>query len=317
MARVDVDVSNFTPPSRVANRSLGLNISLAELAWGVITVGAPNALVALRNILSGWAFTGHKVLALLATLESDGRRFVHPPNYRSLDQSEKVSLSYWLGMGMAKVVAGNVLNIAWLSHARFLERQGTLQIVRPARSRMLPDLIGHDNTGAWHVVEAKARQSGASPAVRQHWKAQAGVVRNVNGAAAVSRSYCLTLQDPVVRVELVDPEPEADSMDLEIDAEALIQKYYLPYRELFRDSEGRRDGEYVFAPFVHDIVTGEELSVGLPQWVVISRFDRLPEEPVDPRLSEDGKTYFGPDHIAVHLAGMTQSEDSHSDDRHQ
>lgn len=309
MPQVDVQVRGFSLPTRQVNGSHSLELTFLELAWGVVSVGAPNAIAALRNIMASLAFTGHKALVVATTLRSDGVNFVHPSHYRRLDQSEKVSLSYWLGMGMAKVIAAEVLNVPWLSHARHLKRQGVIQLRRGISTRMLPDLIGDDDTGAWHVIEAKARQASASTSDRNHWKTQACVVGTVHGATVASRSYCLTLQHPIVRAELVDPEPGEKSIEIRLDKTKFRQEYYRPYRQLF-ESDGanrwhakydqRRDGEYIFATFAAEPLSGQKLEVGLPRWVVESEFKELPSSPIT--AWREGKTYAGPDHVAVRLA---------------
>ena len=312
MARVDVQITNFNLPSRGINGRPTLDVSLPELVWGVVTVGAPNANAALGNILSGLAFTGHKALAICATLRSDGAHFVHPANYGDLDQSEKGVLSYLLGMAMAKVMASRVLQVPWLSHARHLKDEDILHL-RPANTGMLPDLIGQDGTGAWHVIEAKARQKRAPLGDRAHWKAQARVVRDINSVSAVSRSYCLTLQDPMVRVELVDPEPGEEYIDLEVDVERLRQEYYRPYRELFVADGAARwrpeydedwDGEYRFATLVSEPLTGQRLELGFHSSLVESEFAEFSRVLETPPVHEDVKTYYGPDGIAVRLTRL-------------
>jgi hypothetical protein len=62
----------------------------------------------------------------IAYLRSNNGQLSHTPNFKRLDMSEKIPLSYVLGMGLAKVVTEMELGIPWLIHADRLLNAGAL-----------------------------------------------------------------------------------------------------------------------------------------------------------------------------------------------
>ena len=99
-----------------------LDFSESELLWAALTVGAPSYAIAIRNILDAPAFALHKWCAIRSVADINGQEIHLSPNYFNLDQSEKVVLSYWVGMIFAKLVAKKILNVPWMAHARILQK---------------------------------------------------------------------------------------------------------------------------------------------------------------------------------------------------
>lgn len=314
MARIDVRVSNFPKPISHINRNITLDVSMLKLVWGAVTVGAPSFQSAVQRGLSQKARLARQALAPITLYVSQGNNYILKSQYHGLDQSEKADLSYHAGMAMAKIVAWEILRVPWLQHAGALIKSGVVEVVRAPNTNRCPDLLGQDGTGAWHVIEAKARQRSSSPTERRDYKRQALAILTLDAKPPLSRSYCLTLQVPLLRVELVDPPTESDGLHLKVDAEGLTREYYRPYRELFSScykhaSSDGPGGPYLFVSLSDGCGDGKSLELGLPKAVVDSNFSELPRSPVEPMCNPDNEAYYGPDGVALRLVHTERSMD--------
>ena len=193
---MQVKFSGFNRNQRELSGTREITITLEELIHASVTVGAPTLQAAIPNSRQALAFAFHKMFAMATIVEFDETgRISNSDTYYKLDQSEKVVLSYYMGMAMAKIIADRFLQVRWPVHARAMKDADRLTI-SPRRSRSLPDLIGQDSAGEWHVIEAKGYQKDPGKTKRSQWKKQAKKVRSIDTIPPVTKSYCLTLQQP-------------------------------------------------------------------------------------------------------------------------
>lgn len=295
-----ITVSDFTGSYSRVNGTLDIAVTPRSLFHAAITVGANSYASALGSSLSSLAFAFHKVMALMTVIEFSDGEMILPPEYGALDQSEKASLGYWIGMAMCKLAADKILEIPWLRHVSSLSDQISWM---EAGSRSAPDLVGQDRSNMWHVMEAKARQRRPSSKNRKAWKMQAGRVASISGAPPVTNSYCLTLIQSPYSVELVDPPAENDqqALSLDISPHAFFRTYYQPFIEFFsQENEYLAErGRIVYRPAAYDPMTGLTYEIGIIREIL----DRFQRNQIDiPQIFETSDTdteYVGSDGIAV------------------
>ena len=295
-----ITVSDFSGSYSSINGMLDIAVTPLSLFHAAITVGANSYASALGSSLSSFAFALHKVMALLTVIKFSDGEMILPPEYGALDQSEKASLGYWIGMAMCKLVADKILEIPQLLHVSSLNNE----ISRvEAGSRSAPDLVGQDASNLWHVMEAKARVRRPSSKNRKAWKMQAGRVASISGEPPATNSYCLTLIQSPYSVELVDPPAENDqqALSLDISPQAFFRAYYQPFLEFLsqRNEYLAVEGRIVYRPAAYDPMTGLTFEIGIIREII----DRFQRNQIDiPRLFETSNTdtvYVGSDGIAV------------------
>ncbi|MFA5267557.1 MAG: hypothetical protein WC379_06260 [Methanoregula sp.] len=248
---------NFPDDYPLLKRDRELNVSLPALVWAAVTVGAPS----LSDVnLSSWpaiAFAFHKAFAIESIMNIDNNEISLQPNYENLDQSEKVVLSYWTGMMLTKLVSDQFLGVPYPAHVRAMQKK--LQLTtNPETSLSLPDLIGQDPSKKWHVLEAKCYKKDPGPKEKESWTLQAQRVIEIDGIPPSTTSYCFTTLQPSkygsnFKMEWVDPEIKKDSDSFSIDVYPiqLLQFYYRPFFEIFKNVERkdlRDDDGIIFLP---------------------------------------------------------------------
>jgi len=286
----------------------------SELLWAAMTVGAPSYATALQNILDAPAFALHKWFAIRSVAEINGNDIYLSPHYHNLDQSEKVVLSYWAGMIFAKLVAEKVLHAPWMAHARILKKQGRLQVY-PPNTKMLPDLLGMDGSGKWHVIEAKGLQKQPSGENERHYRARAKCIVAIYGEPPESKNYCITYIRNYFSIDLHDPETEPEHpVKCEIKPFSLQQYYYKPFIAFFNDEkipvDPTSDGLILFKRATCDIIDKKRVLIGIVREVLenlnkkeipLIREIHVKDIMIDKTGIVDKDTFIGPDGIVVKL----------------
>jgi hypothetical protein len=285
-----------------------------ELLWAALTVGAPSYAIAIRNILDAPAFALHKWFAIRSVTEINGQDIYLSPNYANLDQSEKVVLSYWAGMIFAKLVAEKILHVPWMAHARILQKQGILQ-VHPPHTKSLPDLIGLDDSGNWHVIEAKGLQKKPSGENERHYRDQAKRIVAIDGKPPESKNYCITYIREHFTINLHDPDTEPEHpVKFEIKPESLQQYYYKPFLTFFNDVKNLidplSDEDIIYKKVICDTIDKKKVLIGIVREVleilntqkdpVIKEY-HFKENMLEKTGFVDKDTYIGPDGIVIKL----------------
>ena len=152
--------------------SADLHTEWDDLLWAALTVGRPNT----AYVLAHGDASYHEALFRLSLVRMalEQRPFSgslqRTDAFRSLDPTEKGAVSYFLGMAVCKLFASSLLHTTWLLHLDVFRDQ-----LDPARlgGRSRPDLVGQDDTGAWHAFECKGRSSVPNAEDRRKAKTQA------------------------------------------------------------------------------------------------------------------------------------------------
>jgi hypothetical protein len=137
-------------------------------------------------------------------------------SFFGLNGSEKQGPAFRIGMACAKVFAEHRLRVPVLEHADALVESGALALAVGGKRG---DLVGCDIDGDWHVMEAKARSSGAADVgTVRHAKEQARNIRLVDQATqqqtnpATASAAVTTLADAPIAIHVRDPDGEEPTL---------------------------------------------------------------------------------------------------------
>lgn len=169
----------------------------------------------------------YRAAMLRANLQHSHGQLRRSDSYRHLDPSEKAAASYFIGLTLAKLMAGKLLGVPWLMHLDVYHHD--LQPVLLGSGR--PDLVGLDARNQWHVIEAKGRSNGLDARVVPKAKEQTRKLRTVCGRKPILRvasvahfyrdSLSLRLEDPVGQDE--------DAVDWPFTEDGFLRDYYDPF----------------------------------------------------------------------------------------
>jgi hypothetical protein len=168
-----------------------------------------------------------------------GSRIRRTGAFKSLDPTEKGSVSYFLGMTLCKLFADKLLGTPWLLHLDVFRDQLEPRILT-GRSR--PDFVGQETFGgAWHVFESKGRVR--PPGANEKAKAQAQRLVSVDGRTCRLHVDATTyFRGNALRFYWRDRRPEEPkklrSIALEV-SQAAWRYYYEPVTDLIRTVEAR------------------------------------------------------------------------------
>ena len=191
-----------------------LQTEWGDLLRAALTVGRPNT----AYVFAHGEPSYHEALFRLSLVRMavEQRPFseaLHRTDaFRSLDPTEKGAVSYFLGMTICKLFAGVFLHTPWLLHLDVFRDQLDPVLLGP-RSR--PDLVGRDETGAWHAFECKGRSSVPNAEDRSKAKSQAERLVRVDSTDCSLHVGAITyFRGDTLEFHWRDPAPE-DTRTLE------------------------------------------------------------------------------------------------------
>lgn len=226
MANVEMNASGFRQNYTRVNGTTYENISEFDVCRAAITVGASGYL----DLISyGWRYLATRICEgfLRSFLVRSNRGNLEISNvYKYMDQTEKATATYWLGMAFTKLAAERRLRIPWLCHVNRLIDQGVLTLVAGTNER--GDLVGKDHNKEWHVLEAKGRSYNVSSTLIHQAKFQATRITAINGRPPRSASACIVrLFNTPITVDLIDP--ERDNIDFDVLLHIMETDFYNAY----------------------------------------------------------------------------------------
>lgn len=269
MARLYFETKGFPAPGPAPHGDL--QVTLARLLWGAITVGAtPVALGAHPRPFIEMSWRAAMVEASVEEHAPSGRWRMTDGYYR-LDRSEKTAVSYFLGMTQAKVTCDMLLGVPHLVH---LDAIMALQGRTTNRSR--PDLIGFDYASMTYSIslEAKGRTRGRTDEVTRKAKAQAKLLPNVLATTSNLRVASVAFFDRnwFWNAYLEDPAGPYEGLDSQT-IETLLVAYYRPIVATLLTAGIDRTGSDDAIVFAR--LPGIDLTLGLPR-VIVDRVSELP-----------------------------------------
>ncbi|CAN3702716.1 hypothetical protein MMX123_02746 [Microbacterium sp. MM2322] len=213
---------------------------------------------------------------------TDNKSFTRSPSYDILDPSEKVAVSYFLGMLQSHLLATKVLNYSHLVHVdRLLRAEGK------SLTGSRPDFVAIDlgpngartNAATW---EAKGRTNRFNPATLDSAKVQAQKIPALNSfkpqETIASEAYFETKTN-VWSAKLKDPDWEGK--ELKAGLETYLVSYYQPLIAAGRQSGHLNETDLTFS---YEI-PGFGLTINLPTELV-KAVDESAEVPFKQRESK-------------------------------
>jgi hypothetical protein len=290
-----IRVRSYPAPYTNRNGNWTWSISELRLIHAVMVVGfAPMAAVFPSS--SAVQFALGKALLVSSAVDWTEPNLKTPEFYDRLDPSEKGNVSYWLGMGCARIAAHRILQVPRLQHAGALKATGALRIANGAGNR-LADLVGADQNGVWHVFEAKGWTKDPGQPKLDKWKEQARTITHVNGSRVATSSRSLVLTGGTYSMSIVDPDLEKlRPKELDINLERAIAAEDAVIRHFLE--EGR--SEEFFGGNVRARLAGFDARTGSMVYVGVGQADVAAEQttPTDKALG-----FVGPEGIAVVYKG--------------
>ena len=209
---VIVEATKFTGRFSALNGTKTLSATRADIIRSLLTVGYPSRKVAVK-VVGRWR---ERMLLAMATgyLDQNLRTTRY---FRSLEQTEKVGVSFLLGQAFTHWYAERYMNIEYLVHFAGVADCKWVTPTKavapkagaappPAKSR--PDFIGIRRTER-HVFESKGRQRKPSGSAEAKALGQVSALSSVNGKKPTTR--CATffmLKAAGAEGRVVDPPEE-------------------------------------------------------------------------------------------------------------
>ena len=123
MPSIQYNASEFFGKWLQLNGSHSMPIAWNDLLWAAITVGKPG----IGHLFKHGNFSFYEVIVRICTvyanLKSEDVSIVKSSLYEGLNPTEKVSVSYFMGMLGAKLFAEKCLDIPWLIHMSLIRLQ--------------------------------------------------------------------------------------------------------------------------------------------------------------------------------------------------
>lgn len=118
MPTINVESFDFTPLPAGLSASSPVDFAWNELLTATVTVGKSRAdtLLSRWRLLASWREILWRVALLKMAVSSDGTYFIQSPSYNALDPSEKVGVSYMLGLTASSALCTRFLDMPFLMH---------------------------------------------------------------------------------------------------------------------------------------------------------------------------------------------------------
>ncbi|MCI0707704.1 MAG: hypothetical protein L0Y80_09510 [Ignavibacteriae bacterium] len=235
---IKADISRFSGAYTTLNAvGRNLDISLQDLARSVMMVGQAGIMDVFH--LGFW-----RLACLLSmtyahvTEDNSGYLKLSDTFINRLEMSEKISVSYHLGMGFVRASVEILLGVPWLVHTKrmtgvILSPTGVqlppkVKLYANNKPARIPDLVGFDVARRPHIVEAKGYSSGRNDAELQHAIYQVSQVVSVNNlppATRIAAFYDMST-DPI-QGQIIDPDEEQDSgVKITVEFMDYLRDYY-------------------------------------------------------------------------------------------
>lgn len=200
-----------------------------EIIWAAITVGKRNT----RHITKHGIYSTYEIInraMLIWTSLKLESNFLQKTNiYKEMDPTEKVFISFSLGMAMSKLLACKLLGVHWLQHVAYVNKH----ISTRKKTRSRPDLIGLNKRQEFVVFEAKGRSNKYDDAAQITAKNQTKVISKINGKYPILRVACQSYFDEYLKVYIQDPEDiSVNSLEVETDLNHYLKGYYSLFDDL-------------------------------------------------------------------------------------
>jgi hypothetical protein len=274
-------------------------VTWAQLVWAAITAGKAAGDEYAYGIYSTLERL-HRASMIRAYLMQTPLDFIaRTVPYQVSDPSEKTSISFYLGMTLAKLFAEQLFDVPRMLH--FAVYAQNYQIVAAA-GESRPDLIGLSNSGEWFVFEAKGRSNSFDSEALETAKAQAEQIQSIDNLAPLCSVACQAFFTSVLSFRMDDPPAggKRQVRTIKITRSEFEHAYDDPIRTVINLRGANASLSYANRRFRGARIEEADLWIGVPD-----------ETQAQPGKSDEGSVahnqYLGGDGVLVRL-GATWSE---------
>ncbi|ELP5903215.1 hypothetical protein QTV49_005282 [Vibrio vulnificus] len=198
-----------------------------EIIWAAITVGKRNSVqISSHGVFSLFEIINRSTLIWMS-LKQNSNQLEKSDVYLDMDPTEKVFVSFSLGMVMPKLFALRLLGIPWLEHVANVNSSISTKTATKSR----PDLIGLNVRKEFVIFEAKGRTNNFDNAAQATAKGQTKVIHKIGAVQPVLRVACQSYFKNTLEVFIEDPE---ELQEEPIDIEVLEHDYFKSYYSIFQ-----------------------------------------------------------------------------------
>jgi hypothetical protein len=224
-----VSFSDFDPKIwKALSGAQTQSCSWARILHSAVTVGRANTAHVMRHGRYSWFELTYRVAMVLANLkETASGQIISTRAYRTLDPSEKGAVSYFLGLTVAKLLAGRRLRVHWLMHLDAYK--DIIKVTHATISKRRPDLFGLTSASQWVAIEGKGRSGLLPKGLMSNAKGQAKNIGTVNGAPPLCRVAALTGFDGfALYTEFSDPPEQTERLSIAVNLPETeyLRRYY-------------------------------------------------------------------------------------------
>ncbi|GAQ17859.1 lipoprotein [Oceanobacillus picturae] len=270
MPIIDFKTLHFPPRYGLADKIHTLDCTWSDIILAAVTVGRKNwEWVTRYGTLSEHEMV-FRIKMILAFLEENPYGEIErTDNLITLDPSEKVAISYFLGLVGTKLIAEKVFNIPWLMHldvytnfATGSDRVFFEKWITDRNTR--PDLIGLDVRRDWVVIEAKGRTNNMGYTSLLEAKDQTKNIKTINGQYPALRFANSTyFSRNIWNFSLVDPEEyHENAPDIDITLGQFFRDYYSTIYNFLQHDETEKI-EYENNSFTVRELKGTNVKIGI------------------------------------------------------
>ncbi len=252
---INLEVSNYTGNYNYLNGQKHQDVSPIDLARALITVGQGSW----WDVYDLGIFRiGELLCKALAFCKLDNGNLVMQDRFYNLNQSEMATVSYYFGQGLTKLYSERYFDIKWLFHVDDYVNQIQFHSNGIANSKIIvgntkknakrPDLIGLEGASNSHIFEAKGNSGGYNTGIMQHAINQVSQINTYNGVSPLTRTACYyDLSNTPIKGYIIDPENDRKGINIELNEEDAIIKYYSFFRENIKKfTESYRIGNHTY-----------------------------------------------------------------------
>jgi hypothetical protein len=238
---ITLDISNYESSFTYLNGQSTLRVKPIDLARGIVTVGQGSW----NDVFNLGLFRiGELICKAFAFTKLENGNLVLQDRFYKLNQSEKVTVSYYIGQGLTKLYAEENLKLKWLFHVDDFENISfhekgkaisKINIGRSDKKAARPDLIGLEGFSNIHIFEAKGRSIGYNVNEMQHAINQVSQIVSCNGHPPLTRTACyFDLSTSPINGIIIDPENDGNGITLDFNEKNIITRFYSFFKEYSR-----------------------------------------------------------------------------------
>lgn len=286
--------TNFSGTLAALNGNGQLQVTWAQLVWAAITAGKAAGDEYAYGIYSAVERLHRASMMRAYLLEGNSGWLLQTMPYVTSDPSEKTSISFYLGMTLAKLFAEVLFDVPRMLHVAVY---GENYQVAAGQGASRPDLIGLSVNGDWFVFEAKGRSNGFEADALAAAKVQAEQIISIDNAVPVSRiaSQCFFSTDGL-RFRMDDPPRSAHGRTraVKMTVNDFEHAYYEPLQNIIASRETAADIDIAGRRFRGVRIAEADILIALPE--------KGPLALTNPGTNlASGSEYLGKDGVLVQL----------------